>query len=140
MHTSVLGQKITALPTKWSVNGSLIEFQEEIKGAVCKRAVLANVPSFRLWGGGPGISKFTPATKGVRQKEFGKKANEKSDRNIRKSDQKVAERVPKTRKVIELLLPTSFRGTLKKSWLSSARVALQERLLGENFGTGEHLA
>ena len=50
--------------------------------------------------------------KGVRQKEFGKKRDEKSDRSIRKSDQKVTERVPKTKKVIELLLPTTFGGTL----------------------------
>ena len=42
-----------------------------------------------------------------RQKEFGKKW-QKSDGSIRKSDQKVTERVPKTKKVIELLLPTSF--------------------------------
>ena len=41
------------------------------------------------------------AGKGVRQKELGKKVTKKSDRNIRKSDQKVTERVPKTKKVIE---------------------------------------
>ena len=39
-----------------------------------------------------------PAAKGVRQNEFGKKSDEKSDRSIRKSDQKVTERVPKTKK------------------------------------------
>ena len=55
-----------------------------------------------------------PAAKGVRQKEFGKKSDEKSDRSIRKSDQKVTERVPKTKKMIEVLLPTSFCGTLSQ--------------------------
>ena len=51
------------------------------------------------------------------QKESGKRslANNvtKNGRNIRKSDQKVTKRVPKTKtNVIELLLPTSFCGTL----------------------------
>ena len=44
------------------------------------------------------------AKKGVRQKEYGKTCDEKSDRSIRKRDQEVT----KTEKVIELLLPTSF--------------------------------
>ena len=47
------------------------------------------------------------AAKGVRQKVWQISA-EKSDRSVRKSDQKVTESVPKTKKVIELLLPTSF--------------------------------
>ena len=55
---------------------------------------------------------FNPVAKGVRQKEFGKKRDEKSDRSIRKSDQKVTKRVPKTKEVIELLLPHLFCGTL----------------------------
>ena len=49
--------------------------------------------------------KRSPA-KGVWQK-----SDEKSDRSIRKSDQKVTERVRK-QKAMELLLPTSFCGTL----------------------------
>ena len=40
----------------------------------------------------------TETAKGVRQKEFGKESDEKSDRSIRKSDQKVTESVPKTKK------------------------------------------
>ena len=39
-----------------------------------------------------------PAAKGVRQKEFGKKVTKKGDRSIRKSDRKVTESVPKTKK------------------------------------------
>ena len=49
------------------------------------------------------------AAKGVRQKEL----DEKSDRSVRKSDQKWPKESPKTKKkMIELLLPTSFCGTL----------------------------
>ena len=39
-----------------------------------------------------------PAAKGVRQKESGKKVDEKSDKSVRKSDRKVTESVPKTKK------------------------------------------
>ena len=52
------------------------------------------------------------------QKEFGKKSDERSDeKSIRKSDQRVTEKVPKTKekKVIELLLPTSFCGKRETS-------------------------
>ena len=41
------------------------------------------------------------------------KSGEKGDKSIRRSDQKVTERVPITKEVIELRLPTSFCGTLK---------------------------
>ena len=37
---------------------------------------------------------------------------QKSDRSVRKGDRKVTESVPKTKKVIELLLPTSSLMTL----------------------------
>ena len=56
--------------------------------------------------------KRSPA-KGVRQK-----SDEKSDRGVRKSDRKVTKSVPKTKKVIELLLPHSFCGTLSLSVFS----------------------
>ena len=51
-------------------------------------------------------------------------SDERSDRTIRKSDQKVTERVPKREKVIELLLLTSFCGTLKAWQLGVATVAI----------------
>ena len=53
-----------------------------------------------------------PAAKGVRQKEFGKKVTKK----VTKASEKVTEKWPKVsrkrKKVIELLLPHSFCGTL----------------------------
>ena len=55
-----------------------------------------------------------PAAEGVRQKEFGKKVPNKSDRSIRKT-----ERVPKTKKKWSKsfkVLPTSFCGTLVRDW------------------------
>ena len=53
-----------------------------------------------------------PAAKGVQQKESGKKVTKK----VTKVSEKVTESVPKTKKkVIELLLPRSFCGTLKYS-------------------------
>ena len=61
---------------------------------------------------------FCPPIFTLPRKESGKrslaKRDEKSDRSIRKSDQKGTERVPKTKKVIEVLLPTSFCGTLRR--------------------------
>ena len=50
-----------------------------------------------------------PAAKGVRQKELGKKVTKK----VTEASEKVTESVPKTKKVIELLLPRSFCGTLR---------------------------
>ena len=53
-----------------------------------------------------------PAAKGVRQKEFGKKVTKK----VTEASEKVTEKWPKAsrkrKKVIELLLPHSFCGTL----------------------------
>ena len=67
-----------------------------------------------------------PAGKGVRQKEFGKKATKKVTGCIRKSDQKVAETDPKTKKLIELLLRTSssyVRGKTKGQQLKGKTVS-----------------
>ena len=52
--------------------------------------------------------KSSPCRKRSPAKGVCQKRDEKSDRSVRKSDQKVTKRVPKTKKVIELLLPTSF--------------------------------
>ena len=60
-------------------------------------------------------TKAHPAAKGVRQKESGKKVTKK----VTKASEKVTEKWPKAsrkrKKVIELLLPHSFCGTLKSS-------------------------
>ena len=58
------------------------------------------------------------------------KSGEKSDRSVKKSDQKVTERVPKTKKVIELHLLTSFCGTLMTP---SEKVTLSELFLLGGF-------
>ena len=66
---------------------------------------------------GPQIEQMTlksPRHKRSPAKGVWPKSDEESDRSIRKSDQKVTERVPKTKKVIKLLLPTSLCGTLIK--------------------------
>ena len=55
---------------------------------------------------------FSPCRKRSPAKGVWQKSDEISDRSIRKSDQEVTEIVPKRKKVIELLLPTSFCGTL----------------------------
>ena len=56
---------------------------------------------------------LSPCRKRSPAKGVWRKSDETSDRSIRKIDQKVTERVPPPpKKVIELLLPTSFCGTL----------------------------
>ena len=55
---------------------------------------------------------FSPCRKRSPAKGVWQKSDEKSDKSVRKSDRKVTESVPKTKKVIELLLPHSFCGTL----------------------------
>ena len=70
------------------------------------------LPSFIAKAGA--TKKLTLLQKESGKRSLAKKRDEKSDRSIRESDQKVTERAPKTKKkVIELLLPTSFCGTLK---------------------------
>ena len=54
--------------------------------------------------------KNSPCRKRSPAKGVWQKSDEKSGRSIRESDRKVAESVPKTKKVIELLLPHSFCG------------------------------
>ena len=56
---------------------------------------------------------FSPCRKRSPAKGVWQKSDEKSDRSVRKSDRKVTKSVPKRKKVIELLLPTSFCGTLR---------------------------
>ena len=59
------------------------------------------------------LFRFSPCRKRSPAKGVRQKSDEKSDRSIRKSDRKVTKSVPKTKKVIELLLPHSFCGTLR---------------------------
>ena len=61
------------------------------------------------------LRKTSPCRKRSPAKGVWQKSEEKSDRSIRKSDRKVTESIPTTKKVIELLLPHSFCGTLKTS-------------------------
>ena len=70
-------------------------------------------PRLAAAGGFRFTVKLHPARKRSPAKGVWQKSDEKSDRSIRKSDRKVTESVPKTKKVIELLLPHSFCGTLK---------------------------
>ena len=56
---------------------------------------------------------YHPAAKGVRQKEFGKKVTNKVTEASEKVTKKWPKESRKRRKVIELLLPTSFCGTLR---------------------------
>ena len=54
---------------------------------------------------------------GAYDRKVWQKATKKSDRSIRKSDQRT-ERVPKKKKVIELLLPTSLSGGVQSTDVS----------------------
>ena len=65
-----------------------------------------------LWRGHR--TRRSPCRKRSPAKGVWQKSDEKSDRSVRKSDRKVTGSVPKTKKVIELLLPTSFCGTLRR--------------------------
>ena len=62
----------------------------------------------------PPPKKRSPCRKRSPAKGVWQKSDGKSDRSVRKSDRKVTESVPKTEKVIELLLPHSFCVTLKR--------------------------
>ena len=59
-----------------------------------------------------------PVAKGVRQKGVWQKSDEKSDRSIRKSDQKVTERLPQTKKSDR----TPFAGLLFQGFLKGGFV------------------
>ena len=83
---------------------------------------------------------FALPQKGVRQKEFGKKVTKKSDRSIRKSDQKVTERVPKTKKsdrtpFADLLLRhPEFNSLLCYGLFSGLHTPLPRNLVLESSG------
>ena len=101
---------------------------------------LGGITGITIWfgSGGPASPdlQFSPCRKRSPAKGVWQKSDAKSDRSVRKSDRKVTESVPKTKKVIELLLPTSFCGTLNNFWhvpllretKDTVRVSLQEYL------------
>ena len=70
-----------------------------------------------------------PAAKGIRQKELGKTMT----KNVAETSEKVTE-LPKTKKVIELLLPTSLCGTLN-NYLKSRHFVRSEKLQNESSPT-----